>query len=198
MTKISYNTDGPKMARTKQTARKIFDVRCVQCGSPHVEGLLERYSALKGRLVQTQRCAACQNCPWKCVDYKIKILDENLLAMAKEDRDLTAVRFDFEGLYEINDATKHLVAKKFDRVHGKGAWGTVSTTSLDSDDEDEEDLWLAVKRVKRVRRVNVADHLKLKWMLQTCTKSPINKYKNAGGRAWLSSQQASAACPRES
>ena len=188
------------MARTKQTARKVFEVVCVQCGA-HVERKLERYSALEGRLVQSQRCAACQNCPWKCVDYKIKILDENLLAMAKEDSDdLTAVRFDFEGLYEINGATKQLVAKKFDRVHGKGAWealASLSTTSLDSDDEDEEDLWLAVQRVKRVRRVNVADHLKLKWMLQTCTKSPINKYKNTAGRAWLSSQQASAASPRK-
>ena len=189
------------MARTKQTARKIFDVQCVQCGSPHVEGLLERYSALKGRLVQTQRCAACQNCPWQCVDYKIKILDENLLAMDKEDQeDRTALGFDFEGLYEINDATKQLVAKKFDRVHGKGAWGAIgslSTTSIDSDDEDEEDLRLAVQRVKRVRRVSVADHLKLKWMLRTCTKSSNKAYKNIGGRAWLSSQQASAACSRK-
>ena len=184
------------MARTKQTARKVFEVQCVQCGA-HVERKLERYSALEGRLVQTQRCAACQNCPWQCVDYKIKILDENLLAMDREDRDLTAVRFDFEGLYEINDATKQLVAKKFDRVHGKDAWRALAFSTSEDEDEDEEDLWLAVQRVKRVRRVSVADHLKLKWTLQTCTKSAINKYKNTGGRAWLSSQQASAACPRK-
>ena len=186
---------GPKrMARTKQTARKIFEVTCVQCGT-RVASKLERYSALEGRLVQSQRCADCRNCPWKCLDHKIKILDENLVAMTKEDRDLTAVRFDFEGFYEINDATKRVIVKKFERVHGKDAWGALGylSPSLDSDDEDEEDLWLAVQRVKRVRRVNVADHLKLKWMLQTCTKSPINKYKNTAGRAWLSSQQASAA-----
>ena len=99
-------------------------------------------------------------------------------------------------------ATKQLVAKKFDRVR-KGAWGALGylSPSLDSDDEDgedEEDLWLAVQRMKRVRRVSTANELKLKWTLQTCTKSSINKYKNAGGRAWLSSQQASAACRRKS
>lgn len=191
------------MARTKQTARKIFDVKCVQCGTP-VERKLERYSALEGRLVQSQRCADCQNCPWKCLDHKIKILDENLLAMTKEDRDLTPVRFDFEGFYEINDATKKVVVEKFERVHGKDAWGALGycvylSESLESDDEDdEEDLWLTVQRMKRVRRVSTANELKLKWTLHTCTKSSINKYKNAAGRAWLSSQQASAACPRKS
>lgn len=190
------------MARTKQTARKIFDVTCVQCGTC-VASKLERYSALEGRLVQSQRCGSCQNCPWKCLDHKIKILDENLVAMTKEDRDLTAVRFDFEGFYEINDATKKVVVKKFERVHGKDAWGALGylSPSLDSDDEDEEDeedLWLAVQHMKRVRRVSTANELKLKWTLHTCTKSSINKYKNAGGRAWLSSQQASAACRRKS
>lgn len=187
------------MARTKQTARKIFQVKCVQCRT-QVERVLERYSVLEGRLVQSQRCAVCQNCPWECLDYKIKVLDENLCAMTKEDRDLTAVRFDFNGFYEINEATKKVVVKKFDRVHGKGAWEALGSLSpsLNSDDEDDEDVCLAIQRMRRVKRVSTANDLKLKWMLQTYKKSPINKaYKNAGGRAWLSSQQASAACPRK-
>ena len=168
------------MARTKQTARKIFDVRCVQCGSPHVEGLLERYSALKGRLVLAKGAympaRTARGSAWTTKSRS----SMRTFSLWPRKTVTCRVRFDFEGLYEINDATKHLVAKKFDRVHGKGAWGTVSTTVPRQRRRRRRGLWLAVKPDKRVRRVNVADHLKLKWMLQTCTKSPINKYKNAG------------------
>ena len=183
------------MARTKQTARKAREVKCVQCGTA-LERLLERYSVLESKLVQSQRCSECQNCPFQCLDYKISLLDENLCALSKEDRNITAVRFDFDGFYEVNDSSLRSVAKKFDRVHGKGAWQTLGD-SYDSDD-DEEDDWLTFQRMKRVKRVSIANDLKRKWMLKTYTKSQNKKYKNAGARAWLSSQQASAATLRKS
>ena len=70
------------MARTKQTARKsVEDIKCVQCGV-QLERILERYSAFDQKLVQSQRCADCQNCAFRCLDYKITLLDENLRAMS--------------------------------------------------------------------------------------------------------------------
>lgn len=186
------------MARTKQTARKIFEVKCVQCGT-QLERKLERYSALECKLVQSQRCSECQNCAFQCLDYKICLLDENLRALSKEDRGLTAVRFDFDGVYEINDSARKSVVKKFDRVHGKGSWEALGSLSpsFNSDDEDEEDDWLTIQRMKRVKRVSIANDLKRKWMLKTYTKAQNKKYKNAGARAWLSSQQASVASLRK-
>lgn len=184
------------MARTKQTARRSCHVKCVQCGT-QLERMLERYSAFEGRLVQSQRCADCQNCPYQCLDYKISVLDENLRAMSKEDRGLTPVHFDFEGFYEINQSARKSVVKKFDRVHGQGAWETLGESN-DSDEDDEDYDWqFSFQRAKRVRRVSIANDLKRKWVLKTYAKSS-KAYKNAGGRAWLSSQQASVACPRKS
>lgn len=179
------------MARTKQTARlSVQNIKCVQCGA-QLERILERYSALHDKLVQSQRCADCQNCAFRCLDYKISLLDENLRAMSKEDRGLTAVHFDFDGVYEINDAARKSVVKKFDRVHGAGAWKAIGAS------HDEDDDWqVCLQRAKRVRRVGIANDLKRKWVLKAYMKTQNKPYKHAGGRAWLSSQQASVACPR--
>lgn len=179
------------MARTKQTARLSSQkVECVQCGT-QLERILERYSALNDKLVPSQRCADCQNCVYRCLDYKISLLDENLCAMSREDRRLTVVHFDFDGVYEINDATRKTVAKKFDCVHGAGAW-----KALGESHNGSEDWQFTFQRARRVKRVGIANHLKLKWVRKAYMKTRNAPYKNAGGRAWLSSQQASAACPR--
>ena len=74
-------------------------------------------------------------------------------------------------------------------MHGAGAWKALS----ESHDEDGE--WqVSFQRTKRVKRVGIANDLKRKWVLKAYMKTQNKPYKHAGGRAWLSSQQASAAC----
>lgn len=185
------------MARTKQTARKSSDVKCVQCRA-QLERVLVRYSALQGKLVPSQRCADCQNCVFQCLDYKISILDENLCAMSKEDRGLTS-GFDFDGFYEINDSLRKSVGKKFNRVHGESAWQTFGRSSDENTSDGDYGWQHRFQRAKRVQRVHIANELKRKWMLKTFMKTQNKKplYKNVGGRAWLSSQQGSVAFPRK-
>ena len=72
-----------------------------QCGT-QLERVLEQYSALNDKLVPSQRCADC-----RIASTAVRLQDPRREPLRDEQEDVASpCSADFDGVYEINDATQ--------------------------------------------------------------------------------------------